>query len=109
MFGNLSTTERRGGAIRIGSAGLSISRVSLCRIFGASSRIAEAPSASLKARAEAKRWFGFFDSARMMAASTLASRPGTREIRRAGRSLICACIRSYSLLAENGGAPVSNS
>ena len=84
MFGSLSKAERRGGAIWIGLVGVSISRVSLCRIFGASMRSEEAPSASLNARVEGKRWAGFFDSAFMIAASTFASSPGTREIRRSG-------------------------
>ena len=80
----LSTTERRGGAIRIGSAGVSISRVSLCSIFGASSRIAEAPSASLKARVEAKRWSAFSTAHAMMAAST--SNRGRVRARSGGRA-----------------------
>ena len=33
--------------------------------------------------------------------------PGTRGIKRSGRWLICACIKSYSLVAENGGVPDS--
>jgi hypothetical protein len=84
MFGSLSKAERCGGAIWIGLAGVSISRVSLCKIFGASMRSEDAPSASLNARVDVKRCAGFFDSARMIADSTFESSPGTREMRRSG-------------------------
>ena len=91
----------------MGIAGASNSRVSLCKILGASIRSAEAPSASLNARVDGNRCAGFFDKAFNSAFSTRGSRPGTRGVNLSGRWLICACIKSYSLVALNGGEPDS--
>ena len=80
-----ANNEGFAAATSMGNSGVSRSRVSLCRIFGASIRSAEAPSASLNARVDGKRCAGFFDKAFNSAPSTRGSRPGTRGIRRSGR------------------------
>ncbi len=105
---SLRQPDDAAGAVSAAKSGGSSSRVSLCRIFGASMRKrrgAERVAESSGRREALRRFFRQrFQQCGFDAVNRGRARAGSAD---PAAWLICACIRSYSLVALNGGAPDS--